>query len=190
MSAEPSWIALLDAAIETHRHLPTSRYAQLATVRLDGRPANRTVVVRGRFEPGFRPLITTDLRSDKVSELSATPWAELCWYFSETREQFRLFGKVTLVGAEGDSKLQAHRHRVWVDLPDASKRSFVGPAPGVDREADSAFDVAIPESPPDRFLLLVIDPETVDYLDLRAEPHGRLMSRREGEHWSTRAVNP
>ena len=35
------------------------------------------------------------------------PWAEICWYFTESREQFRLGGNLQIIG-EGhpDEKLQ------------------------------------------------------------------------------------
>lgn len=193
MSPEPPWVAPLDAAIGAQSHDPTSRYAQLATVRPDGKPANRTVVIRGRIGPRASLLVTTDARSAKADELRASPWAELCWYFTTSREQFRIFGGVRLIGPDGGdgSDLGEARARVWEGLPVASKRSFAGPAPGTERGEEPADASTAPESPSDHFLLLVIDPESVDALDLKTEPHRRVLYRREGsEGWSSKWINP
>ena len=34
-----------------------------------------------------------------MEELAHCPWAEIAWYFPDTREQFRLLGRLTVVGA-------------------------------------------------------------------------------------------
>ena len=51
--------------------------------------AVRTVVFRGfggdNDDPRLR--VSTDCRSEKVAELGDNDRAELCWYFSDTREQ-------------------------------------------------------------------------------------------------------
>lgn len=40
------WRALVEKSLARNRALPNARYIQIATVRPDGRPANRTVVFR------------------------------------------------------------------------------------------------------------------------------------------------
>jgi pyridoxine/pyridoxamine 5'-phosphate oxidase len=35
-----------------------------------------------------------------VEQLEQQAWAELCWYFPDSREQFRVAGKLTLVGED------------------------------------------------------------------------------------------
>lgn len=65
-----------------------SRFLQLATVTVEGDPAVRTVVFRGWHDDpeesnkSIGLLTTTDIRSQKVSELRHHPFAELCWYFT------------------------------------------------------------------------------------------------------------
>ena len=49
MNDIPGWRLSLTSALHRNRHLVYSRYFQLATVGLEGRPANRTVVFRGFF---------------------------------------------------------------------------------------------------------------------------------------------
>jgi hypothetical protein len=39
-------------------------------------------------------------RTYKVEHLQKQPWAEACWYFTESREQFRLGGNLTIVGED------------------------------------------------------------------------------------------
>lgn len=47
MASPPtSWKQLLCSSLATNASLPYAKYMQLATVRPDGRPANRTVVFR------------------------------------------------------------------------------------------------------------------------------------------------
>lgn len=38
-------------------------------------------------------------RSRKIEEIARSPWGEVAWYFPGTREQFRLLGRLTVVGA-------------------------------------------------------------------------------------------
>lgn len=45
-AAAPQWREMLQRSLKKNKSLPYSRYVQLATVRPDGRPANRTVVFR------------------------------------------------------------------------------------------------------------------------------------------------
>ena len=63
-------------------------YVQLATVRADGRPANRTIVYRGMAADATLRFCT-DIRSSKIQDLLASNAGEACWYFPTTREQVR-----------------------------------------------------------------------------------------------------
>ena len=187
MTDQPTtpWRTLLDAAIDVTQ----ARFAQLATVRADGRPANRTVVVRGLLDPGGRPIVTTDSRSAKFDQLAADPRAELCWWFPETREQFRLSGRVAVVGPDDDD---ATRLRIWSELPELSRRSFTWPSPDKPRAVPPDFhmDGPAPGAPPTCFVLLVLDPEEVEHLDLKPQPHERSRYVRGPEGWSVERVNP
>lgn len=68
---------------------------QLATVRANGRPANRTVVFRGFLWDTERLTFVTDTRSGKVAEVAANPYCELAWYFPNSREQYRCGASTT-----------------------------------------------------------------------------------------------
>ena len=46
-------------------------------------------------------------RTYKVEHVQKEPWAEICWYFTESREQFRLGGNLQIIGEDHpDEKLQ------------------------------------------------------------------------------------
>lgn len=191
---ETLWRASLVLALYRNRHVAQSRYLQLATIRADGRPANRTVVFRGFLGETHSIMIVTDTRSAKVGELDAAPWAEACWFFPMTREQFRLGGKATVIREDaGDGPTCRARRDVWRDLADATRQSFTWPAPGEPRDPTVPFAEAMPdpEVPPATFGLIVLDPVEVDHLELDGSPQNRWAYRRDVEgQWTGREINP
>lgn len=188
------WRSLLARAIHKNRSLPYSRYFQLATVRADHRPANRTVVYRGFLGDDQLKMIT-DFRSAKVEQIQQLAWGEACWYFPKTREQFRLGGKLTLINAEyPNAELQKARQTTWQDLSDAARLQFVWPYPGKTRTEDNdAFSPPPPDTvkPLDNFCLLLLTVVEVDHLELRGEPQKRSLYHQDNHHnWTEQAVNP
>jgi PPOX class probable FMN-dependent enzyme len=178
----PPWRPVLDAALRAHEGRAASSNVQLATAGPDGRPANRTVVFRGFIDPGAGLLFTTDTRSAKAEHLRTNPWVELCWYFPETREQFRLLGRA---GLEHDDLAN-----LWRSLPGPTRQSFTWPQPGAPHDPDDAFALPIPAAPPPNFGVLVVTPERVEHLDLRPHPHSRTVYSLSGADWSAERVNP
>lgn len=172
---------------------PVSQYLQLATLRLDNRPANRTVVFRGFLEDTDQLKFIVDARTQKPEQIAHQPWAEACWYFIDTREQFRIAGFLTLVGeAHADTTLQQARHNTWRELSDAARLLFAFPHPGKPR-ANTGFDVPPPDAtqPLAHFCLLLLEPIEVDYLTLRGEPQNRyLYSKNSDSKWSMQEINP
>lgn len=186
------WRTLLARALHRNRSLVYARYLQLATVRVDGRPANRTVVFRGFLTDSNQLKFVTDSRSEKPAQIARSSWAEACWYFPNTREQFRLLGQLTLVDhASTDAALQQARAIAWQELSDAARSQFAWADPGKPRADRAAFEVAPPDAttPLPNFCLLLLDPEQVDHLELKGDPQNRCRYRLEGE-WVSEAVNP
>jgi PPOX class probable FMN-dependent enzyme len=177
-----------------NRHAPYSRFVQLATVRADGRPANRTVVFRGFLDETPQLTFVTDARSPKVGELGHTPWAEVCWYFPVTHEQLRIGGLMTVVGADArDGALLDARRACWRELADAVRQSFTWPAPGGPRAAGVPFPTEHPDpdQPLPHFCLLILDPREVDQLEINGEPQNRWRYTRDDHGlWSGEEVNP
>ncbi|MBH8571594.1 pyridoxamine 5'-phosphate oxidase family protein [Nostocaceae cyanobacterium CENA369] len=188
------WRSAIAHALHRNRSLVYARYLQLATVRANGRPANRTVVFRGFLEDTNQLKFVIDSRSEKVDQIQQQPWAEICWYFPNTREQFRINGYLTLVENSDRSTLQQARIASWQELSDAGRIQFAWPHPGKPRvEAPAAFAPPAPNpmEPAPNFCLLLLDPIQVDHLELRGEPQNRwLYSRDNNQEWSSQEINP
>ncbi len=205
------WRSPLAQALHRNRSLPFSRYFQLATVRSDGTPANRTVVFRGFFAETNQIMIISDARSEKVAQIAHHAAAEACWYFTKTREQFRLRGELTLVTADSQQLLSDARTQLWQNISDSARLQFAWPQPQAPRCPDAAFAPPDPDAqtPPATFCLLLLTVSRVDHLALRGDPQSRCLyeklaggaaegsgySKEQGgdpgsEQWQVTAVNP
>ena len=203
------WRSPLARALHRNRSKPHSRYLQLATVTPEGYPANRTVVFRGFIDSGDRLKFITDLRSEKISQIQHQSRSEACWYFTKTREQFRLAGTLNLVTLdEGDPSLQLARNTTWQNLSDAARAQFACATTGNPQEDLAGFDqlnaspvvsrqgtvdrpTPSPEEPLENFCLLLLTPTKVDHLELRGEPQNRFLYYLQADNtWSLQAVNP
>ena len=194
MSLAP-WRGAIAHALHRNRSLVYARYLQLATLQTNGRPANRTLVFRGFLEDTNQLKFITDNRSAKADQIQQQPWAEVCWYFPNTREQFRITGYLTLVSSDDfHQDLQPARIAMWQELSDAARLQFAWPYPGKPRIQElSAFEPAAPDpvEPAANFCLLLLDPMQVDHLELRGEPQNRwLYCRNDQQEWSSEAINP
>lgn len=56
----------------------------------------------------------------QVSELAANPYVEVCWYFPNSREQFRLSGTAHIVAVDHpEPQLLQARQQAWAAMSDA-----------------------------------------------------------------------
>ncbi len=194
MSLAP-WRSAIANALHRNRSLVYARYLQLATLQANGRPANRTLVFRGFLEDTNQLKFITDNRSAKADQIQQQPWAEICWYFPNTREQFRITGCLNLISSNDFHEvLQPARIAMWQELSDAARLQFAWPYPGKSRvESPEAFAPSPPNpvQPVPNFCLLLLDPVQVDHLELRGEPQNRwLYCRNDQQEWSSEAINP
>lgn len=105
------------------RHAPP-RHPTLATVSPDGRPQARTVVLRAADKVMGTVDIYTDLRSAKVADLRATPFAALHVWDASAHLQLRLEAQVTLLTGPDVAA-------IWDRVPETSRGSYGStPAPG------------------------------------------------------------
>ena len=107
--ALPHWRNIIDISIARSRKVRGGNYVQLATVTPEGHPRVRTVVQRGIFAHGDHKNVfkfITDRRSEKVAQIATQPEAEMCWWFVKSSEQYRIRGKLTVVGAQDDMELE------------------------------------------------------------------------------------
>jgi pyridoxamine 5'-phosphate oxidase len=193
MSLAP-WRSLMTRALHRNRSLAYSHYVQLATVRENNLPANRTVVFRGFLEDTNQLKFITDIRSAKAEQIPQQPAAEVCWYFPNTREQFRITGELTLVTANSHPHLQPARIKMWQELSDAARLQFAWPESGKPRVTiPEAFTPPAPDpiQPLATFCLLLLEPTQVDHLELRGEPQNRVIYQLDkNQNWISEAVNP
>ncbi|MEM8721484.1 MAG: Npun_F5749 family FMN-dependent PPOX-type flavoprotein [Cyanobacteria bacterium P01_G01_bin.39] len=189
------WRSLLSSAIHRNRSQPHARYFQLATVTPQGYPANRTVVFRGFDNDQDNSLkIITDARSSKIQDIEYQSQAEICWYFTKTREQFRLAGNLLLVtDTVEEHHLQQARQKTWQQISDSARSQFAWPDPAQPAADQSAFEVATPDAnnPLANFCLLLLTPHKVDHLQLRGNPQQRCFYLLQTDQtWTTQLVNP
>ncbi|MEH2271067.1 MAG: Npun_F5749 family FMN-dependent PPOX-type flavoprotein [Nostoc sp.] len=194
MSLAP-WRGAIAHALHRNRSLVYARYLQLATLQANGRPANRTLVFRGFLEDTNQLKFITDNRSAKADQIQQQPWAEVCWYFPNTREQFRITGYLTMISSDDvHQDLQPARLAMWQELSDAARLQFAWPYPGKPRIQEAgAFEPPPPDpvEPVPNFCLLLLDPVEVDHLELRGEPQNRwLYCRNDQQQWTSEAINP
>lgn len=194
------WRSHLARSLHQHQDQPEVNFLQLATMGLDQRPRNRTVVFRGFLENSDHfptPLqdclkIVVDSRSQKPEQIAANPWAEACWYFTKTRSQFRILGKLALIDRKCTNlELQSARTETWQALSDPARIQFTWAHP---REPRINFPKTEPpdsEKPLSTFCLLLLEPTEVDRLELRGNPQNRyLYLRDEQGNWTEQEVNP
>ncbi len=188
------WRPSLVLALYRNRQAPMSRLVQLATIRADGRPANRTLTFHGFLNDTHRLILAMDNRSAKAAELARSPWAAACWYFPVTHEQFRLGGLTTVSGADEQDPVRLEaRRECWQNLSDSARHVFAWPPPGGPRQprARFAIDAPSPDEPLPNFCLLVLDPQEVEHLEINGSPQNRWQYRCDSDGaWSALEVNP
>ncbi len=188
------WKGEIKRALYRHRRSPQARYFQLATTAGDGSPTNRTVVFRGYLEPFDTIQIITDTRSEKIGHLETHPRGEICWYFPDTREQFRLSGGIRVITSEeGEYTLQKARYVMWKTISESARAQFAWPYPGKPRAEDKSlfFPTDLnPELPLDNFALLLFMVDRVDHLQLKGNPQNRRIYWLEAGIWYQREINP
>ncbi|RWR87627.1 Pyridoxamine 5'-phosphate oxidase [Cinnamomum micranthum f. kanehirae] len=196
-SSSAPWKQLLLNALDANAKLQHSSFFQLATIASNGRPSNRTVVFRGFQEGSNKIQINTDCRTRKIEEIKHYPFGEICWYFTDSWEQFRINGRIDIIdGSNSDPVMLQQREKAWFASSLKSRLQYLGPSPGVSCASEEPFkkySLDPSSGPVDTFCLLIFDPEQVDYLNLKR--HERLMftSKRNAdgfECWMLEKINP
>ncbi|XP_057805841.1 pyridoxine/pyridoxamine 5'-phosphate oxidase 2 [Salvia miltiorrhiza] len=195
-AAAPPWKQLLLSSIQANSHLKHHSYFQLATVSSNNRPSNRTVVFRGFHDDGDEILINTDTRSRKINDLKHCPFAEICWYFTESWEQFRIRGVIDVVdGTTPDPLKLQQREKSWFASSLRSRMQYLAASPGLPAIASSEQPPSLDPSvgPVAAFGLLVFDPHEVDYLNLKSNERLLFTSAASVDAqklWTSEKVNP
>lgn len=199
-----SWLERIEISIAKSRKIKGGNYVQIATVDENGLPHCRTVVFRGFLKGLQKPnglstlalKMITDMRSEKVTQISSFPACEMVWWFSQSSEQFRISGTLQIISENSDSEeLKTERKQLWGNLSDPGREQFYWYNPG-----DSFHSVpAVPTggrdtegkvlSPPSTFALLLLHPTSVKYLRL-SDNLALLEEVSSQGDWLTKRVNP
>ncbi|KAJ7962617.1 pyridoxine/pyridoxamine 5'-phosphate oxidase 2 [Quillaja saponaria] len=133
----------------------------------------------------------------RIEELKHCPFAEICWYFTDTWEQFRINGRIDIInGSNPDSLKLQQREKSWFAGSLKSRVQYLGPNPGLPSLSEETHqDLLLDPStgPVDAFYLLVLDPDQIDYLNLKSNQRLTFNSRlsASGEKsWTSERINP
>lgn len=146
------------------------RGATLATVRPDGGPQARTVILREADEASDRLVFYTDRRSPKVAELEREPRACLVFWSRRLRWQLRVQARISLE-FDGDAV-----EATWQRLRDsAAAGDYLAPAaPGTPLAVADQSGLAGPAEASDHQLCIArAHIEAIDWLELDAAGHRR-----------------
>jgi PPOX class probable FMN-dependent enzyme len=154
------WKQRITRALYLSRKQAESRYFQFATVNAALQVQNRTVVFRGFAETAPTLYFVTDSNSEKYRALATHSQAEIAWYFSKTREQYRFTVNCECIDAASDEALQSLRTTYWQRLSNRAQTQFV--LDSLDPQTASE----VHKTPSDNFVLVSCHIYAVDYLHL------------------------
>ena len=163
----PSWRQDLKSSREKEGKSNSNRWIQLATVSEENEPRLRTVVFRG-WHKHSSMIIFTDRRSEKIGHLKSNPNAEILWFFSKSKSQFRFKGKIREL---------INNKNYWDSLSEKSKLSWFWGSPGEKKKPKEQFAYEILSNLPksENFVVLNFEIESVDLLKLEQPVHKRYL---------------
>lgn len=160
------------------RHAP-ARHPTLATVRADGLPQARTVVLRAADREAATLDIHTDLHSAKVAELRENPWAALHVWDASAHLQTRIEAEVAILSG-------ADVAGIWDRVPAPSRSAYGStPAPGQPIPNALAHDK---QPDPAAFAVLRLSVRAIDALHLG--PRHRRARFERGDGWAGQWLAP
>ncbi|KAJ6404372.1 hypothetical protein OIU84_012536 [Salix udensis] len=122
----------------------------------------------GFEENSDRIQINTDFRTRKIEELNHCPFAEICWYFSDSWEHSGSMEELKL--SMGPIPIRKS-FRLQVLLPFQQRKKdhfFITTAKREIVQSPDEFLLDSSSGPVTTFCLLVLEPDQVDYLNLKS----------------------
>jgi pyridoxamine 5'-phosphate oxidase len=167
----------------------------VASVRADGTPEQRVMVLRKADPLAATLRFHTDLRSAKVEQLRQSPVVNVIGYDPQAKVQIRASGIAAI--AQDDAMSDA----AWAATSISGRRCYLAdPAPGTASPVatsglPSPFDQTMPtlaESEAGRanFAVLLVTVDRLEWLYLAASGHRRAAFTRDGDTWRGRWLVP
>lgn len=178
IAIEEAWERLEHGVADRHSpfHTPT-----LATVRADGTPSARTVVLRGADRTAACLRFHTDGRSRKLEEVAAEPRSVLHFYDPAAKIQLRVEGTASIHAADPVAD------DAWAASRPSSRECYrIEPGPGaaIDLPTNAVIsDAADPDAGRVNFRAVILTVSVVEWLYLAARGHRRALFTRVGRDW-------
>lgn len=194
-AAAPTWLEqfrlwFADAADDPNVFEPNAM--QLATVDPGGRPAVRTVLLKGIDERGI--VFFTNYDSAKGVDLAATPYAAVVFHWQTNERQVRFSGPAERVARAETEAYFATRPRGAQIGAWASPQSQVIPSRTALEDSTAEVEARFADKdvpPPPHWGGIRIRPELVEFWQGRADRlHDRLRYRRYGDSWVMERLAP
>ncbi|KAJ9681126.1 hypothetical protein PVL29_020154 [Vitis rotundifolia] len=132
-----------------------------------------------------------------IEELKHCPFAEICWYFTDSWEQFRINGRVDVIdGSDPDPMKLQERENAWFASSLKSRLQYLGPNPGLPSLSEQPAQegsLDLSTGPVAAFCLLILDPDQVDYLNLKNNERLTFTSSKNVDGvkcWNSEKINP
>ncbi|KAH9620691.1 hypothetical protein KSS87_015713 [Heliosperma pusillum] len=132
----------------------------------------------------------------QIRDINHWPFAEICWYFVGSWEQFRINGYIDVIDESNSDPLKLQqREKAWFASSLNSRLQYLGPDPGlpsITEDLPKDFSLDPSAGPVSPFCLLVLDPDKVDYLNLKTNMRASFESSTLNgvKTWSTERINP
>lgn len=175
----------------SNRHVDTAPVA-LATADADGRPSVRMVLLRGVDERGF--VFHTNYNSRKSRDLTANPYAALCFHWHTLEEQIRVEGRVQRLGdEESDAYFRTRPRGSQLGAWASNQSAVLASRETLEeeyREIERRFEGAVVPRPPFWGGYRLV-PEVIEFWFGRPDRlHDRLRYTRRRSGWSIERLYP